>query len=130
MAEMNGREASIRKSSVTVAYLQEWTLDIALNAEETTEFADDWKNFVGGMVEWSGSVSGNFDPSNTQQKAIHDALLTAAPTGALTDLRFYMDGTHYWSGSVIITGVAVNITVSGLVKITINFQGNGVLAYN
>lgn len=127
---MHGKDAAIKKNAVAIAYAQEWSIDSALAAEDVTDFGDDWKAFAGGLAEWSGSITCFFDPSNTEQKAIHDALITAAPTGALTDITFYLNAANYYSGNVIITGVAISVSVSGVIGVTFSFQGNGALAYN
>ena len=130
MAVMHGKDAAIKKDSVAVAYAQEWSIDSGLSAEDVTDFGDDWKAFAGGLAEWSGTMNCFFDPTNTEQKAIHDALITAAPTGALTDVTFYLDATYYYSGNVIITGVNISVSVSGIITVAFSFQGNGALSYN
>lgn len=130
MAVMHGKDAKVEKNDVAVAYLQEWTIETSIEEEDITDFGDDWKAFAGGLAEWGGSMTGYFDPSNTEQKAIHDALVAAAPTGALTDLEFYLNASNYYSGSVVITGVSLSVAVSGHIKVTFTFKGNGALSYN
>lgn len=130
MAVMHGKDAKVEKNDVAVALLQEWTLEATIEEEDITDFGDDWKAFAGGLAEWGGTMTGYFDPAQTEQKAIHDALITAAPTGALTDLEFYLQSTNYYSGNVIITNVNITTTVSGHIKVVFTFKGNGALSYN
>lgn len=130
MAVMHGKNAKIEKNNVAVAYMNEWTIEATIEEEDITDFGDDWKAFGGGLAEWGGSMTGFFDPTNTEQKAIHDALITAVPTGALADVEFYLDATYYYSGSIIVTGITITTTVSGHIKVVIRFKGNGALSYN
>jgi len=130
MAVLKGKLGNIKKNAVAVSYVNEWTLDVKLETEDVTDFGDSWKAISGLIASWTGKMSAFFDPSNTEQKAIHDALITATPTGALTDVTFYISATNYYSGSVIVTGVSIETMVSGHVKVTFTFEGNGALSYN
>lgn len=130
MAQLHGKDAAIKKNSTAVALAQEWTIEATLESEQITDFGDDWHAVAGGLAAWSGSMVCFWDPTNTEQKAVHDALITASPTGALTDVDFYINATNYYSGNIVITGVSINVTVSGHIKATFNFEGNGALSYN
>jgi hypothetical protein len=130
MAVMHGKDAQIEKNSVAISFATDWTIDVTLASEDITDFGDDWRAVVGGIASWSGSFTCFWDPGNTEQKAIHDAIVTAAPTGALADMDFYFDGTNFWDGSILITGMSVTTAVSGVNVATWTFDGNGALSYN
>ena len=112
----------------TVAEIDTWSLDIGIDALDTTdcESANDWKEFIAGLKNWSGSFSGNWDYTDTngQKVAIDDAL---AATNVYLEL--FVDGTHYWSGEVIITGISAGASVADKVTINCSFQGTGAISY-
>ena len=130
MAQLHGKDATLKKNDVVITLMNEWSIDASLEEHDISDFGDDWKAFAAGLAEWSGSMSGLFDPTQTEQKAIHDALITAAPTGALTDMKFFINGSNYYSGNVIITGVNISVVVNDEIKVTFTFKGNGALSYN
>ena len=129
MAVKHGKDAKIAKNDVAISFASEWSIDFALDTHDITDFLDDWAAMVGGIMRATGSITAFFDQSNTEQKAIHDALVTAAPTGALTDLKFYLDGTNFYSGNVIITSVALGVTVNDINTVTFSFVNNGVISF-
>lgn len=130
MAVMHGKDAKIEKNNVAISFATDWTIDATLASEDVTDFGDDWRAVSGGLASWSGSFTCYFDPSNTEQKAVHDALIAAAPTGALTDMEFYLNAANYYSGNIIVTGVSISTAVSGIVTVRFSFDGNGALSYN
>lgn len=130
MAVYKGKAAAVKKNTVAVSLAAEWTIEATLDTEEITDFGDSWAAHAANIARWSGSMTVFFDPSNTEQKAIHDALITATPTGALTDMTFYLDGSNYYSGNIIVTGIPITVRVGEIIKATFNFMGNGALTYN
>jgi hypothetical protein len=130
MSKIKGKDATIKKNSVAVAYMHEWNINVAIDEEDLSDFGDDWKEVGGNLAEWDGDMTGFFDPTNTEQKAMHDALITAAPTGELTDVTFYLTGSLYYSGNILITNISISVAASGHIKIKISFKGNGALTYN
>jgi len=133
MAALHGKEATIKTGGAasTVTLMNEWTIDAVLAADEITDFGDDWKAFLPGLAEWSGSMSGSFDPSDANgQKAIHDLVIAASPAGASANTLFYFSAANYYSGNIIFTGLSLSTPVAGIITVTITFQGNGALSYN
>jgi len=61
---------------------------------------------------------------------MHDAIVTAAPTGVLTDVTLYLSAGNYYSGNIVMSGLSITTTVSGHIKITFKATGNGALSYN
>jgi len=112
-----------------VAEMGEWTITASLDVDEDTQFGDNWKTYLAGLASWSGTMSGNFDPSDTYQKELIDALVAASPGTTITDARFELeDSNDYFSGSLIVTSVEVNPSIAGTVKVSIGFQGTGALS--
>jgi predicted secreted protein len=128
---IHGKVCKITVDSGTnkVAEMSEWTITANLDLDEDTQFEDNWKTYLAGLASWSGSMSGNFDPTDIYQKELLDALVTASPGTAITDARFELeDSGDYFSGSLIITSMEVNPSIAGTVKVTIGFQGTGALS--
>lgn len=130
MAVKHGKDATIKKNTVVIAYANEWSINFNLDSHDITDFGDDWQAMSGGIARATGTFTCFFDQSNTEQKAIHDALVAASPTGALTDLTFYLDATNYYSGSVLITGVNPTIVVNDINKVVFSWESNGAISYN
>ena len=130
MGVKHGKDAKIEKNDVAIAYANEWTIEFNQDEHDITDFGDDWQAVHGGIARATGTFTCFFDQSNTEQKAIHDALVTAAPTGALTDLEFYLDSTNYYSGNVLIGTIAIAVPVNDIIKIVFNWSSNGVISYN
>lgn len=129
MAEKHGKDATIKKNNVAIAFANEWSIDFAMDSHDLTSYGADWQAMSGGIMRATGTFTCFFDQGNTEQKAIHDALVVAAPTGALVDLVFFLDGTNNYSGSVLITGIAITTLVNEYNKIVFSWESNGVIAY-
>ena len=129
-----GRYASIKKGSVLVQNLGKWTLDIKMDEIDTSVFGSVWGKKIPGMQSWTGSIEGFYDPADsTGQKALQDAALAATK---LTDIRFYIDSTNYWTPDVTgesdagayISSVSVGHDKAGVASITMAVIGYGKIA--
>ena len=129
-----GRYASIKKGSVLVQNLGKWTLDIKMDEIDTSVFGSVWGKKIPGMQSWTGSIEGFYDPADsTGQKALQDAALAATK---LTDIRFYIDSTSYWTPDVTgesdagayISSVSVGHDKAGVASITMAVIGYGKIA--
>jgi len=126
-----GRYASIKKGSVLVQNLGKWTLDIKMDEIDTSVFGSVWGKKIPGMQAWTGSIEGFYDPADsTGQKALQDAALAATK---LTDIRFYIDSTSYWTPDVTgesdagayISSVSVGHDKAGVASVTMAVIGYG-----
>jgi len=112
-----------------VANMTDFEINVTLDTDEKTAFQDDWKTRVVGAADWSGTMNGLFNPSDTYQKELMDLIVAATPTGILADGRFQLeDSGDYWSGSLIINTLNNPVSIAGVVKITFGFIGNGELS--
>ena len=82
------------------------------------------------MNSWKGSMTISFDETNTEQKALHDAIIAAGGATKLTDVKFTMDGTKNWAGSVWIESFSITTDVNGVITGDLGFKGDGALAYS
>jgi len=134
MAILLGRYASIKKGSTLVQNLGKWTLNIKMDEIDTSVFGSVWGSKVPGMQSWTGTLEGFYDPADTTgQKVLQDAALAATK---LTDIRFYIDSTSYWTPDVTgesaagayISGLDVAHDKAGVASVTMNVIGYGKIA--
>ena len=128
MAALAGKSGAVKLSTNTVTEIGDWTLDIAIDTAEATDFGDSWKEHIYTLRGASGSFKCRFDKADTNG---HVALQTEALSGTSgVSLRLYIDGTNYYSGTALITSMSPSASVGGLVEVTYNFVIDGTLAYN
>lgn len=119
-------------SGTAIEYTDGYSIDVSLDMADISRLGQNWKEGLPGQAGWSGSFSGQLVAGNTQQKAILDNIITAAPGTKLTGttaLSFLLEDTgDYMSGDAYITGVSISPGIGDAVKFTVNFQGTGALA--
>lgn len=130
MAVYHGKSASVQKATVAIEGLQNWTIESAVDLVEANDFGDTWKSHEGGLASWSGSMEGLFDPANTEQKALMDAIMVTSPIVKLTDVTFYIDSAKHFTGDIWVATVSMVSNIGDLVKVTFSFTGDGILAYS
>lgn len=135
MATYNGREASVKVGTYTVAELASWDLDLS-NAEiDTGVFGTTWgKSDVGGR-KWNVTVAGFYDPTDTTgQNAIEDAW---AGGTLVSTIRLYVDNTSYWvpdtttvtaSGGRV-TAYRIGQSFQGVASINFTLSGSGAITF-
>lgn len=122
----HGKTARVEKNNVAVDFGDGWSIDFGVDMSDISRQGQNWKESLPGLANWSGSFSGQLVLGNTEQKALHDNLVTATPGTKLTDMKFLINGsTEGWNGNVYVTGVQVSATIGDKVSVTVNFQGDG-----
>ena len=126
MATLTGTAGSVTHGTAPglIGEMKTWSLNVAVAELDTSSFGNSWKEFTGGIGEWSGSFEGNADPSDAGQ----DAMWTNLVAGSLVELRFYMSGTVFYQGTAMITSQDVGQSFDGLATQAFNFRGSGTLA--
>lgn len=125
MATMAGNAGSIKLSTNAIAEMDNWNLDVSPGLEETQAFGDTWKERALTIKEWSGNASGRLDITDTNG---HVAIQTALLAGTTVAVRFYVDGTHYYSGSAFVQA-SFTAPENGLITASYSFTGTGALSY-
>ena len=121
MAVLKGYSGNIKKDTTTIGEMSDWSLDVNADIVDTSAFGDEWKKKVATQKDWTGSCNGRLYPDDSGQ-----ATLTI---GAEVTMRFYVDGSHYYSGAAIVESISRSAAVAGTIDVTFNFTGNGVLSY-
>ena len=123
MAEICGKTASVSMGGTIIAGIRDWSIDYTADALETTDFADSGhRTYIAGLDGWTGTFNGFGNPGWD----------TNATVGSKYEGHFYVDktGGYHYSGSVIITGIALGQAVDGLGTTDYSFQGTGALIMN
>jgi len=133
MATYEGSNGSVKVdvdasgSSVAVAEVRSWSIDIAREAVEATSMGDGSRIYKKGLQGYSGSmdivyddtseavVSVALDPSSDQTISIE-----LFPDASVTGTKF--------EGDIIVTSYSVTAAFDGLVEASVSFQGTGALA--
>lgn len=135
MATYNGRNASVKKGTYTVAEFVSWSLKLGNDEIDTSAFGSTWKKTDVGQRGWSLSVEGHYDPSDTDgQKALE----TAWANGSLVnDVKLYVDNTSYWVPDVTtdasaggrVTDYECSMENKGVGKMSMTLSGSGPITF-
>lgn len=121
---VTGTGGAVKIDSTKIAEISNWSLDLGADDVEITSFdSEGWKEYLAGLREWSGSIEGNFDSTDTTgQKAILNAWLNG------TKLSF----TFEVSSGVTFTGDAfvkpsIEVPVDDKASFSCDITGTGAL---
>lgn len=114
MAAIAGKGGKVVIGSDTVAFVENWTLNIGDEALETTGLGASARTYIGrALYEATADLTWRaLDNSDTATAAIRAAALTNS--GSVT-LKLYQDGTKYWTGTAFLTSFSQDTSVDGLV---------------
>jgi TP901-1 family phage major tail protein len=123
----NGKITINSTTPITVAGMKNWSLELNVDTLETTALGDEWKKYITGLKEWTASGEGDFDAAadGNGQGEIQEAYLN----GTEVDVKFYVDATHFYSGSAIISSLSIEDAVDDLVTLSIEFTGTGAVSF-
>ena len=130
MAAIAGKQGKVLYKGGHVVNMGAWSLDQNLDMLDVTDFSTGTvqsRDFIPGLQNWSGSISGNFDAASTGLTDIRTNTLTPA-TGTLL---LYMDkvGGEALTGAVYWQTMSHNTPVDAKAEVTLAFQGTGTLTY-
>jgi len=123
MAVFSGSRGMVYAGASQVANVTSWSLTVEADNLDSSAMGTEWRTFITGIKQWSGTIDAHWDLTDTAQKALFDAL-----TGStLVSLKLYIDSTRNFSGTAAITSADTTSPFDGIETITFNFQGNGAL---
>jgi len=141
MATYSGRKGAvtIEIASVETLFgeLNTWSTNVTGGETDTSVFGDFWGKTDVGMLGWSGTASGFYDPSDAAQEALWNLLVSGnlEPT-----LRLYIQYSttssnpiRYWkadtasdpNAGIRVTGFNTGQTHSGVATFDFAFSGSG-----
>ena len=124
----SGKIAIGETAPVKVVGIKNWSLDLSVDTHDTTALGDDWKNNITGLKEWTATAEGDFNvhSDETGQEALQDAYMN----GSEVDMAFYVDDTHFYGGKALINSLSIEDPVDDIVSISVDFTGNGAIAFS
>lgn len=135
MSTYNGREATVKKGTYTVAELASWDLDLSNEEIDTTAFGSTWGKSDVGMRKWSVTVNGFYDPSDSNgQNKIEEAW---AGGTLINDIKMYVDNTSYWIPDVTtdsdagarVTSYTIGQSKDGVASVSFGLSGSGPITF-
>jgi len=123
MATHFGKEGVVKAGGTGIGELTGYTLETTADVVEDTQLSDATKSFVAGRTSFSGTLEMSYDETDSPQQTLTVGTTIAfilAPEGNSS-------GDETFTGSGIITGMSVNVTLDGITTRSVTFQGTGAL---
>ena len=123
MATHFGKEGVVTAGGTGIGELTGYTLETTADVVEDTQLSDATKSFVAGRTSFSGTLEMSYDETDSPQQT-----LTAG-----TSISFILapegnsSGDETFTGTGIVTGMTVNVTLDGITTRSVTFQGTGTL---
>ena len=123
MATHHGKEGVVTAGGSGVGELTGFTLETSADVVEDTALTDATKSFVAGRTSFSGTLEMSYDETDSPQQT-----LTAG-----TSISFILapegnsSGDETFTGTGIVTGMNVNVSLDGITTRSVTFQGTGTL---
>ena len=123
MATHFGKEGVVTAGGTGIGELTGYTLETTADVVEDTQLSDATKSFVAGRTSFSGTLEMSYDETDSPQQT-----LTAG-----TSISFILapegnsSGDETFTGTGIVTGMNVNVSLDGITTRSVTFQGTGTL---
>ena len=123
MATHFGKEGVVTAGGTGIGDLTAYTLETTADVVEDTQLSDAAKSFVAGRTSFSGTLEMSYDETDSPQQT-----LTAG-----TSISFILapegnsSGDETFTGTGIVTGMNVNVSLDGITTRSVTFQGTGTL---
>ena len=127
MSTRHGKDGVVKVGAVTIAEVDNWSLNQAAAVANDTAMGDDWETHIAGKTikSWNGQLTCHYDPTDLTGQGALDV-------GASVTLKLYAEGTATgaieFSGTATITAVGLTVAKDAVEQRTFSFQGNGALA--
>ena len=121
---MAGKDGIVKVGTTAVGYIDTWSLTLNRGTAEVSQIGRDYKDFIGTVKDFSGSMSGTMAYGDTEQKAMVDQFLTGGSPSELT-AAFKCNDNLTINGNIIVTSVAIGASHGDKVTFSCNFQGTG-----
>ena len=120
MAVITGKDGSVAVDSTNVTLITSWSISIEADTLEFTNFGSGgWKENMGSLKSWSGSIEGFADTAQA-------ATLTVGSTVTVVLVEGGAGSTTY-TGDAIVTSKSVDASTADLVTVSFDITGSGTL---
>ena len=123
MATHFGKEGVVTAGGTGIGELTGYTLETTADVGEDTQLSDAGKTFVAGRTSFSGTLEMSYDETDSPQQTLTAGTSISfilAPEGNST-------GDETFTGTGIVTGMSVNVSLDGITTRSVTFQGTGTL---
>ena len=123
MATHFGKEGVVTAGGTGIGELTGYTLETTADVVEDTQLSDSTKSFVTGRTSFSGTLEMSYDETDSPQQTLTAGTTIAfilAPEGNSS-------GDETFTGTGIVTGMSVNVSLDGITTRSVTFQGTGAL---
>ena len=123
MATHFGKEGVVTAGGTGIGELTGYTLETTADVVEDTALTDATKSFLVGRTSFSGTLEMSYDETDSPQQTLTAGTTIAfilAPEGNSS-------GDETFTGSGIVTGMSVNVSLDGITTRSVTFQGTGAL---
>lgn len=127
MAIKTFKVGKLQVNSTDVGEVENITLNITIESGDTQPIGTTWAEAIPLGKSWNISGTLKYDPDDTAQAALRAEFISG--DGDLADVRYYEDGTKYYSGAGIILQFNVVKAVGAVDTLAININGTGALSY-
>lgn len=120
MAVITGKDGSVAVDSTNVTLITSWSISIEADTLEYTNFGSGgWKENMGSLKSWSGSIEGFADTAQAATIAVGTEVdITLVEGGS---------GSSTYTGAAIVTSKSVDASTAELVTVSFDFTGSGAL---
>ena len=119
MATAHGVTGTVSFTSGYVANVKAWELTHEAETHDITDFTSSGpRAFLGGLTQWSGSYTCNYDSST----------VAVAPGAAAAALVLTAMTGQTFGGTAILQSFSLSASVDGIPEITCSFQGTSTLS--
>ena len=124
MATHHGKDAVVHIGGTNIGQATGFTIDTTHDVVEDTALGDSMKSFITGRGSFTASIDMNFDDDDSAQGSLVQ--------GASVSVEFMPEGSgsgeQKLSGTGIVTGMSVGVTLDGVTTRTVSLQGSGGLS--
>ena len=119
----HGKEGVVKVAGNVAANVTGFTLETSADVVEDSALTNSAKTFVAGRTSFSGSIECHWDEGDTAQEALDVG----------TSLAFILlpegnsGGDVSFSGTGLVTGMSIGVTMDGMTSRSGTFQGTGAL---
>lgn len=122
MAVITGKDGSVAVGSsgseVNVTKITSWSISIEADTLEFTNFGSGgWKENMGSLKSWTGSIEGFADTAQTATLAVGTTVSVVLVEGGT--------GSSTYTGDAIVTSQSVDAATADLVTVSFDFTGSG-----
>ena len=121
MATHHGKDAVVHVGGTNIGQATGFTVDTTHDVVEDTALGSSMKSFVVGRGTFTASIDMNFDDDDSAQGNLVQ--------GSSLSFEFMPEGSgsgeQKLSGTGIVTGMSVGVTLDGVTTRTVSIQGTG-----